>query len=126
MARRKKPDNETPEQARVRSMLEIVSNQAPRSDKTSWNRKMTNMQKLLDQIQPIEQRILELHMKKQPIADEIEELRRIMVTECVHPFDLLVFKEDHIECKFCHNKISLPAVDVDPTYSALDDHLDKA
>lgn len=125
MARRKKPENETAEQAYVRNMLEVVANQAPRSDKTSWNRKMKNMEKLVDKVRPIEARILEMNLAKEPIVDEIEELRKIMVAECVHPFDLLIFKEDHIECKFCNNKISLPTIEGNE-YSVLDDVDSKA
>ena len=43
MARQRKPENETIGEARVRQLLESVANNADRSEKTSWNRKMDNM-----------------------------------------------------------------------------------
>ena len=44
-----------------------------------------------------------------PIMDEINALRSEMVKECVHPIDDLVYKETHIECKFCNGKIGVPS-----------------
>lgn len=108
MARQKKPQNETEEQARVRRMLETIANNANRSEKTSWNRKEDNMIKLLAQLRPIEDKIEELLAEKLPIMDKIQELRTTMVKECVHPFQHLVYHEDHIVCKFCNKKIGIP------------------
>lgn len=111
MARKKKPENETVDEATLRRILEFVSNIASRSEKTSWNRKMDNMVKLISQLTPIEEKILEIMLKeKQPILDLINDLRTSMINECVHPFDQLVLKEDHILCKFCNRKIGIPDV----------------
>jgi hypothetical protein len=111
MARKKKPENETPEAAEERRILEFVANVAPRGEKTSWNRKMDNMVKLLAQLTPIEERILQImREEKQPIIDQITQLRTTMVQECVHPYDQLVLKEDHILCKFCNRRMSIPNV----------------
>jgi len=108
MARMKKPLNETEQEATIRKTLERVANVASRSEKTSWNRKMNNMVKLLALLRPIEDKILELHAQKEPIFDEIQSLRTTMVKECVHPFEFLIHKSDHIECKFCNKRIGLP------------------
>lgn len=108
MARRKTPDNETPEQKEERLVKEAVSNAANRSEKVSWNRKMDNMVKLMSQLSPIEEEIIELQAKKIPIYDAIQELRQTMVNECVHPYEYLVDKDDHLLCKFCGKKISKP------------------
>jgi hypothetical protein len=109
MARQKKPENETPQAAADRRIREYVSNAATRSEKTSWGRKMDNMVRLLASLDPIEQRILEISSKeKQPVLDEIQQLRQSMVQECVHPFDQLVVKENHVECKFCTKRIRRP------------------
>jgi hypothetical protein len=111
MARKKKPENETVDETQVRRQLDFVSNLATRSEKTSWNRKMDNMVKLISQLTPIEEKILEIMLKeKQPILDQINDLRSAMINECVHPFDQLVIKEDHIQCKFCNRKIGIPDV----------------
>jgi hypothetical protein len=108
MARMRKPENESFEQARVRQILETISNNPSRSEKMAWNRKMDNMVKLFTEIQPIEQQILELISKKGPIMDKIDLLRQDMTSECVHPFEYLVFKDDHCLCKFCNRKICIP------------------
>ena len=108
MARMKKPENESFEQARIRQILETISNNSSRSEKMSWNRKMDNMVKLLSEIRPIEQKILELAASKIPLMDKIELLRQTMMMECVHPFEYLVFKNDHVVCKFCSKKINVP------------------
>ena len=109
MARRRKDENETEEQAEERRLFEAVANSANRSDKTSWNRKMDNMVSLLAKLRPIEQQILDLSAEKMPILDDIAALRKTMVGECVHPFEFLVDKDTYVECKFCNKKISKPS-----------------
>lgn len=94
--------NITPE---TKKHLERIANTASRSDKVSWNRKMDNMIRLLAKIKPIEDEILDLHAKKTEVVDEIAELRRVMVAECIHPFNYLVEHEDYVLCKFCDKKI---------------------
>ena len=108
MARKRKPENETPEQARIRRILETVSNVANRSEKTSWNRKMNNMVKLLAKLNPIEQKILKLQAEKEPLFDKVQILRETMTNECVHPFEYLEYKEDHVICKFCNKRLGFP------------------
>lgn len=108
MARRKTPENETEEQIQERRVKEMVANAANRSEKTSWNRKMDNMVKLMSQLRPIEEQIIELHAQKMPIYDEIQELRKTMVNECVHPFEHLAVYDDYVECKFCGKRIGIP------------------
>jgi hypothetical protein len=108
VARKKKPVNESAEQAEERRILEKVANTANRSEKTSWNRKMKNMVTLLTELRPIEDQIIELTGAKHEVFDRIQVLRNFMIKECVHPFEQLIHKDDHIECKFCSRKISVP------------------
>lgn len=108
MARMKKPMLETDDEAKIRRALENVANTTERSDKTSWNRKMDKMVKLITELRPIEDAILELEAKKLPIHDEIQVLRTEMVGECIHPFEHLVHKDTYIECKFCSAHIGIP------------------
>ena len=110
MAKRKKPESESFDEARVRQLFELIANKSTRSEKMSWDRKMDNMITLMSKIKPIEEQILVLLAKKTPIIDEIQVLRTDMVAECIHPFEYLVYKQDHIVCKFCFRKISLPKV----------------
>jgi len=104
----KKPEMETEQEATTRRQLEAVSNSSNRSEKTSWNRKMDNMVKLIAKLRPIEEQMIELHAQKIPVLDDIAELRSMMILECVHPFDQLAHHEDYIECKFCSRKIRVP------------------
>lgn len=110
MARRKKPENETLDEAKIRQMLEEVANSAERSEKTSWNRKMDNMVKLISKLHPIEDQIIELEAQKMPILDEIAALRGSMVKDCIHPFEQLVYKNEFVECKFCNKKLRISKV----------------
>jgi len=110
MARKKKPEGESTEEAKQRRILESVANNADRSEKTSWNRKMKNMVSLLTELRPIEDQIIELTAQKHEVFDRIQVLRNVMVQECVHPFEQLVLKDTHVECKFCSRRISLPNV----------------
>ena len=108
MARKKKPVGETKEQAEERRLLEAVANNANRSEKTSWNRKMKNMVELLTELRPIEEQIIELTASKHEVFDRIQVLRNVMVKECIHPYEQLLRKDNHVVCKFCNKKISLP------------------
>lgn len=108
MARQRKPENETSDQSRIRQMLEAIANNADRSEKTSWNRKMDNMIKLIAKLRPLQDKILALEKQKVPTLNAISDLRGTMVKECIHPFDHLTYFENHIRCKFCDRRISVP------------------
>ena len=108
MAKRKKPENETAEESSVRQTLEVIADNATRSEKVSWDRKMDNMVSLLAKLKPIEEQILDLMAQKTPVIDEIEALRRDMVRDCVHPFTHLVhLKDNQASCKFCGKTFSV-------------------
>lgn len=111
MSRRKKPEVETLDEEIVRRIKEEIANNANRSEKTSWNRKMDNMVRLLAEIKPIEDQIIGLHEKKIPIFDEIQTLRKEMLRDCVHPYEYVLVEKDHAKCKFCEKLISLPNVE---------------
>lgn len=106
MARRKKPENETQQQAAERMLFETISNHANRSEKTAWKRKLVNMGKLIDLLKPVEEKILNIiKEEKQPLLDKVYALRQEMVKECIHPYEYLIQKDGYIECKFCNRKI---------------------
>lgn len=106
---RKKKLDETPEEKRIRKIKEGVASVSSRNEHISWNRKLKNMQKLIEELVPIEEKILEItREEKYPIMDKIESIRTVMVNECVHPEDYLVIHEnEYIECKFCNKKIAV-------------------
>ena len=107
MPRRKVPENESAEDKRIRLIKEKIAGGPDRSAKVAWKRKMSNLEALYDKIKPIEDKILELMASKTPILDEMQTIREEMVCECVHPFDYLVVKEDHVLCKFCDRKMKI-------------------
>ena len=108
MSRRKKPENETEADAKQRKLFESIANFSDRSEKTSWNRKLENMVKLLAKLRPIEDQIIELQSQKMPIFDDVQVLRETMVKECIHPYQYLVQVDDHVLCKFGNKKIRTP------------------
>lgn len=110
MAKRKRPENETLEESTIRQTLETVADNATRSEKVSWDRKMDNMVSLLAKLKPVEEQILDLMAQKTPIMDEITLLRQDMIRECVHPFTHLVHLGDNkATCKFCGKTFSVLA-----------------
>ena len=111
MSRRKRPEEETTDETTERRYKDEIANAANRSEKTSWNRKMDNMVKLLSTLRPIEDQIIDLQAKKIPIFDEIQGLRLQMVKECIHPYEYLLIRDTHAVCKFCEKKISLPKIE---------------
>ena len=113
MARQRKPENETLEETRTRQLLESIANNADRSEKTSWNRKMDNMVKFITRLKPFEEQILELERQKLPTIDDIQALRQLMIKECIHPYDHLTYFKNHVRCKFCNRRISVPQEFVD-------------
>ena len=115
MARRKKPEGLTEAEEREHSLKEVISNNANRSEKTSWNRKMDNMVKLMALLLPIEEKIILLQNEKIPLFDQIQELRLTMVNECIHPYSHLVVLDNATECKFCGKKMSIANASTEET-----------
>lgn len=122
MARRKAPANETVEEMEIRKEREDISNHATRSEKVSWERQFGNMQKILEtQLQPLENKILDLIVEKNAIYDEMAAIRDELIRDCIHPFEH-VTEDPLVEglivgagvghsgiytCKFCNKKVAL-------------------
>ena len=85
-----------------------IVNHVPKNMRISWNRKRDKLTIIVaENIQPIEEKILELTMEKQQYVDDVISLRDELIKECVHPRDSLVSKDDHVLCKFCNKKIRI-------------------
>jgi hypothetical protein len=91
----------------IKKDLYEVYSFADNAEKLAWRRKYKKMQAMLEELQPIEEQIIQLYEKKQPIFDKIQELREVMTEECIHPKEYLAHRGTHIECKFC-NKLIKP------------------
>jgi hypothetical protein len=89
----------------VQHQIEAASKEADKNMRLAWRRKEKKMEDLLGELEPLNQEALDTVLKKQPILDEITDLRSKMVHECVHPARTLVHKGDHIQCKFCNKKL---------------------
>lgn len=92
--------------------IEKIINSKPKNERIAFARKLKKMYELVDSLTPIEEKILDIiYNEKNPIMDEIQELRATMVRECVHPKDNLVYfleKEEGLEyvvCKFCNARL---------------------
>lgn len=89
-----------------------IVNAKPKNERVAFTRKIKKMEELVASLLPIEEKIQEIIVnEKYPIMDEIQELRAIMVKECVHPKDQLALYEtddgEVIECKFCHARLAV-------------------
>lgn len=87
--------------------LDTIANISTREEKAAWNRKLEKMNKLLEKLQPIEDKIIELNIEKIPIFDEVSQLRVLMVNSCIHPEDQLIVTDEYVDCKFCNKRITL-------------------
>lgn len=107
MARRKAPENETAEQAQQRRERETISNVATRSEKVSWERQYGNLQTMLEkELQPIENEILALMVKKNEVFDRMVVLRDELILNCIHPYELVTANEHgDFTCKFCEKRL---------------------
>lgn len=85
-----------------------ITNHTPKNDRIAWQRKHKKLKSMIEaNITPLEDRILELTMEKMVFVDDAVALRDVLVSECVHPKEFLVTKEDHVLCKFCDTKLKV-------------------
>lgn len=106
----KQQNDESDDQYNSRIKKSKVSNLATRSEKTGWLRKRKNLAEyVVDNINPIEEQIIEIRTQiLQPMYDHIHELRKDLVSDCIHPFEELRELDDGtIECTFCNKKFNL-------------------
>lgn len=99
--------NKTEEE--IQSDLNSISSGKNKNERLSWKRKYDKLQEMItNEIKPLEDLILQMLEKKMQALDRLAELRKQMVKECIHPKNNLIHKENHVECKFCTAKLSLP------------------
>ena len=81
----------------------------PKNEQISWKRKQKNVEKLTEELAPLEEEIMSLTVRKNKIIDKIMTTRATMVAECVHPADMLSESADgtYMICKFCERSIGM-------------------
>lgn len=86
-----------------------LASSIPKNEQISWKRKQKNVEKLTEELAPLEDEIMELTVKKNKIIDKIMTTRATMVAECVHPADQLSESADgtYMICKFCERSIGM-------------------
>lgn len=85
-----------------------IANFRDKNEKASWLRKKKNLEALVSKLEPIEDDLRRLNSTKMTIIDEIDEIRKTMVVDCVHPQDYLVHYQKYVKCRFCESSISIP------------------
>ena len=91
----------------VNELFEKISNISPNNDKLAWRRLYKELQRHLIEYETINNEFLEVKTKRMTLNKTINEMREKMVNECVHPKTELVYKGDHVVCKFCEKRLKL-------------------
>lgn len=108
MAKRKRPEDVSPEELAIHKEKDFIANHATRSEKTAWQRQYENLSKLVRKLEPIEDKLMNLIAEKSKILDEVFVLRKELVESCIHPFDDLIKHDGTLICKFCEKRMAVP------------------
>lgn len=86
-----------------------LAESTPKNEQISWKRKQKNIEKLVAELEPLEDKIMEMMTLKTKIIDKIMTTRATMIAECVHPSDSLTESADgqSMICKFCEREIGI-------------------
>lgn len=93
---------------KIKKDFEAIWNFRDKNEKASWVRKKKNLETLVAKLEPIEEQLRKLNADKSLILDEINDIRKTMVIDCIHPKDYLVHYDTYVKCRFCEYKISIP------------------
>lgn len=95
----------------IQSVFQAISSHAIKGEVAAWNRKRKSIERVITtNIRPLEDKIIEVNAQLIPLYDQLHQMRSEMVDFCIHPIDMLTYKEDHVECKFCTRKLNVPSV----------------
>jgi len=108
VAKRKRPEDVSPEELALHNEKDFIANHATRSEKTAWQRQYENLSKLVRKLEPIEDKLMNLTAEKSKILDEVFILRKELVESCIHPFDDLTKHDGTVICKFCEKRMAVP------------------
>lgn len=85
-----------------------IANFRDKNEKASWLRKKKNLEALVVKLEPIEEELRRVNAAKMEIFDEIMDIRKTMIVDCIHPQDYLIHYQKYIKCRFCESNISIP------------------
>ena len=85
-----------------------IANFRDKNEKASWLRKKKNLETIVETTEPVEDDIRKLQSIKMHLVDEIQEIRKTMISDCIHPQDYLVHYGKYVKCRFCESNISIP------------------
>lgn len=90
-------------------LARVVSSHATQSEKTSWKRKLANLNVIIDQeVNPISSEIAQLQELLDDALDRCREIREEMVVTCIHPIEFLTVQDDGcVLCKFCDKRMKV-------------------
>jgi uncharacterized Zn-finger protein len=90
-----------------KEIFDTVVNYVDKNERIAWKRRHKNFgERIIRDVTPLEEQILELTMQKMHIMDTMEEDRQELIKSCVHPREFLVLKDDgYVLCKFCQSKL---------------------
>lgn len=91
----------------VGEIFEKISNVSPNNDKLAWRRLYKELQRHIIEYNNLNSQFLEVKAKRVAVNKTINEMREKMVNECIHPKTELVYKGDHVVCKFCEKRLKL-------------------
>lgn len=91
------------------AVLQAISNHANKNEIAGWNRKRKAIERVIEtHIRPLEDKIMELNAQLMPLYDQLNKMRGELTEFCVHPIDMLIYKDGHVVCKFCSAKLNVP------------------
>jgi DNA mismatch repair ATPase MutS len=106
-----KADATAKEQKQIQAVFTAISSHAIKGEVAAWSRKRKSIERVITtNIRPLEDKIIEANAALIPLYDQITTMRAEMVEFCIHPIDMLIYKEDHVECKFCNRKLNVPTL----------------
>lgn len=93
----------------MEQIIKKIRESFDKADVLAWKRREKKLKDIIDnKLKPLEDKILEIQLQKQPFFDEIHEIRKEMTESCIHPDDQLVeLNNSIILCKFCDKKLKI-------------------
>ncbi len=87
-------------------IFKIIKDSVGEKNVRAWERKQQNFIKILSEIQPLEDKIIDSLATKNKIIKDIVQLREQIINHCPHPDEFVIEKNGKKYCKFCEKQFS--------------------